>query len=46
MFGVAVYLSLLPLVGPFFAGLIAIVLFVGAAAGMAYAAVNRLKSLL
>ena len=40
---VAVYLSLMPLVGPFFAGLFATLLFVGVAGGLAWLAVRKLK---
>lgn len=40
---VAVYLSLIPALGPFFAGLIAFLAFAGAAGGLAWFGIARLR---
>ena len=41
---VATFLALLPLVGPFFAGLLAFLIFAGLAGGLAMFAVKKLKA--
>ncbi len=41
---VATFLALLPLVGPFFAGVLAFLIFAGLAGGLALFAVKKLKS--
>lgn len=40
---VAIYLSLIPAVGPFLAGLLAFLLFAGTAGGLAWFAVKKLR---
>lgn len=40
---VAIYLSLVPLVGPFLAGLLAFLIFVGVAGGLAWFGVSKLR---
>lgn len=41
--GVATFLALLPLVGPFFAGLLAFLIFAGVAGGLGWLAAQKLK---
>lgn len=41
---VATFLALLPLVGPFFAGLLAFLIFAGLAGGLGWLAVKKLRS--
>jgi hypothetical protein len=43
---VAVFLALLPLVGPVFAGVIACLIFAGIAGGLAWVAVDKIRSVL